>query len=181
MSPLFGIFHRGLLVQRRLLLVKRLTSVPHKNGHVGPSISSKKDLSVVTSPVTTERGRVSFFCRDGYFFFFFCAYIVPFLVKGFWEFLHFLIFIFWLNLIFFLFLFLTYQALNFMKCKLSGPFWSMSGFTSGLLLLICSLSRGKRKLFITVLDWFLASSERLFFVWWNIVVFGISWKTVLVW
>ena len=44
------------------------------------------------------------------------------------------------------------QVLNFIEQKLSGPFWSMSSFTTGLLLLICFLSRGKGKLFPTVLD-----------------------------
>ena len=36
------------------------------------------------------------------------------------------------------------QALNFMEWKLSSPFWSMSGFNTGLLLLIHSQSVGKR-------------------------------------
>ena len=36
------------------------------------------------------------------------------------------------------------QALNFVKQKLLGPFWSMPGFTTGLLLLILSLSEERR-------------------------------------
>ena len=63
------------------------------------------------------------------------------------------------------------QALNFMERKLSGPFWSMSGFTTGLLLLIHSLSGEKGKLFPCVLDWFLTSAERLRLAWWIIIVF----------
>ena len=41
--------------------------MPPKDGRVGPFTSSKKDFSVVTSPVTSERECVSFFCREGSF------------------------------------------------------------------------------------------------------------------
>ena len=73
------------------------------------------------------------------------------------------------------------EALNFIEQKLSGPFWSMSGFTTGLLLLVCSWSGRRRKLFPIVLNWFLDSAERLFLVWWNIIVFGVSWMAIFIW
>ena len=42
---------------------ERLASAPPKGRRVGPSTSSKKDFSVVTSPVTAEKERVSFFAE----------------------------------------------------------------------------------------------------------------------
>ena len=44
--------------------------MPLKNGYVGSSTSSKKDLSVVTSLVTAEGERISFFAVTVPFFFF---------------------------------------------------------------------------------------------------------------
>ncbi len=41
------------------------------------------------------------------------------------------------------------QALNFMEQKLSGPFWTISGFTTCPFLLICFLSEKKGKLYLT--------------------------------
>ena len=63
MSPLFAAFSPGSLV-------KETTATSGKvNQHccLGPPTSSKKDFSVVTSPVTAERERVSSFCREGSF------------------------------------------------------------------------------------------------------------------
>ena len=38
-----------------------------RDGRMVPSTSCKKDFGVVTLLVTAERGRDSFFCRDGSF------------------------------------------------------------------------------------------------------------------
>ena len=40
----------------------KLPSTQRKDECIGPPTSSKKDFSVVTSLVTTERGQASFFC-----------------------------------------------------------------------------------------------------------------------
>ena len=46
---------------------KRLASDLPKDVCVGPPTSSKKNVSVVTAPVTVEKERVSFFCWEGSF------------------------------------------------------------------------------------------------------------------
>ena len=70
---------------------ERLISAPPKYGHVVPSTSTKRGFCVVTS--------------SGFFLllrgFRFCACVAPFLVRDFWEFLHFFIFVFNLISIFF--------------------------------------------------------------------------------
>ena len=49
-----------------------------KDGRVTPSICSKKDVGVVTPPVTAERTHVSFFCQEGSFF----VHALPFFLSG---------------------------------------------------------------------------------------------------
>ena len=57
----------GCMLTETATIGERLASAPPKDGRIWPSTSNKEDFSVVTSPVTAERERVSFYCRKDLF------------------------------------------------------------------------------------------------------------------
>ena len=65
--------------------MERLANASSEDGYMVPSITSKKDLGVVTPLVTAFREQDFFFVGTVPFL---CACVAPLSVRGFWEFLH---------------------------------------------------------------------------------------------